>query len=100
MTASGSMLLTVAVEWCGSRKFCTGPTLSGRVSYVEYRRCVARCTGPAVSRARVAKALRLSSSDISESQPAAPNHSVGDNDIDGNHPIETDTRDSVGPRSK
>ncbi len=56
--------------------------------------------GPAVSRARVAKALRLSSSDISESQPAAPNHSVGDNDIDGNQPIETDTRDSVGPRSK
>jgi hypothetical protein len=45
------------------------------------------------------KALRLSS-DVSESQPATPNQSVGDNDIDGNQPIEPNTRDSVGPRSK
>ena len=45
------------------------------------------------------KALRLSS-DVSESQPATPNHSVGNDDIDGNQPIETDTRDSVGPRSE
>jgi hypothetical protein len=38
------------------------------------------------------KALQLSSSDLSESQPVASNYSVGDDDIEGNHPIQTDTR--------
>ena len=49
---------------------------------------------------RVTKALELSSSDLSEAQPVASNHSIGDDDIDGDYPIETHTRYSIGPRSK
>ena len=41
----------------------------------------------------------LLGSDLSESHPTATDHSVGDDDIDGNQPIETDTRDRVGPGS-
>src|SRR5215208_4373425 len=42
----------------------------------------------------------LSRSDLSESQPTATDQPIGDNDIEGNQPIKTHTRDSVGPRSK
>src|SRR5215216_1000015 len=47
------------------------------------------------------KVLQLRSAPC-EHPSAIPDYSksIGDNDIDGNQPIETDTRDRVGPRSK
>jgi hypothetical protein len=35
--------------------------------------------------------LKLSSSKLSESQPAGTNYSIGEDDIKSNHPIQTDT---------